>query len=342
MIVSGCVHDADNCVNTRTCEPPSDAGPSVIYVVTDAGCNGVCVPLPGDSAGFSPQPFLLWSGQVTDLPPPSKQCPMNAPTPSQDWHSTPDQTPLSCPVCSCAPSMGACMLPETVSVTALPACPSDAADAGVPFDPPSAWDGGCTTNDPIAAVKCDGGPCLTAVGPMIPVDECVPNQVTVPKIVIWGVAAYSCSGHTNDGACAGAGEVCTPAPPMPALGFNICVSRPGDDQNVMCPAGYPVRSVFYLSGDDNRSCAPCGCEPPQGSTCSSLVSLYSDNACSMQVGSVTATSSSVMCVDVPANSPLGSKQASVPTYTPGSCKPIGGGYTGSVQPTDPFTFCCQK
>jgi hypothetical protein len=54
-----------------------------------------------------------------------------------------------------------------------------------------------------------------------------------------------------------------------------------------------------------------------------------------------ATSSGPACVSVPAASSLGSKQASAPIYTPGACQPSGGENTGSVQPVDPFTFCCR-
>jgi hypothetical protein len=49
-----------------------------------------------------------------------------------------------------------------------------------------------------------------------------------------------------------------------------------------------------------------------------------------------------MCVDVPAGSPLGSKEAAPPVYAPGSCQPNGGGEIGAVQPTDPYTFCCNQ
>jgi hypothetical protein len=273
---------------------------------------------------------------------PSPQGPTNAPTFSQSWYASPDQTPLSCPSCACAPSSGVCMFPETVTIGASPVCPSDPGDAGVPFDPPVAWDGGCTTSDAIANLQCDGGACSATVGSMTPIDECAPSQAPVSEIVTWGVVAYTCSGHTNDGACAGPGEVCTPAPPPPSAGFNICVSQKGDDANIKCPAGYTARSVFYLAADDGRSCAQCACESPQESTCSSLVSLYADGACSAPVGSVTATSSSLMCLDIPAGSPLGSKQASPPVYTPGSCQPSGGAPVGSVQPSDPYTFCCEQ
>lgn len=324
---SACANAADNCHNTHTCSPPLDA--SVL-------CDGVCAPLAGVGVGWSVQPFLLWTGAATGLP--DKRCPANAIVVSdQVWYAAPVQT-LACPACSCAPSTGVCMLPETVTISPSPECPSDATDAGVPFDPPSDWDGGCTGNDAIAAVECDGGPCSATIGPMIPVDECMPIQPVVPKNLTWAMAAYTCTGTTR-GACANNSDVCTPTPPE---GFTLCVSRQGDDSNIQCPAAYPARRVFYLGGEDTRGCAPCGCEPPQGSSCASLVSLYADDACSTQIGSVTATSSTSMCVDIPAASSLGSKQASPPIYTAGSCQPNGGGETGSVLPADPFTFCSQK
>ena len=341
MLGSGCANAADDCHNTKTCDPPPDAGTTVIYVTPDAGlCDGVCAPLPPAGTDWSPQPFIGWFGLTKDLPTFGERCPATAHATSWPWYSAPDQA-FKCPSCSCEPSTGVCMLPKTVTVGASPMCPIDAGDAGVPFDPPSAWDGGCTTNDAIANVECDGGACSATVGPTIPIDECVPKEVVIPKDVTWGSAMYTCTGRT-EGSCSDSAEICTPRPPTTPAGFALCVNRAGDDSNYMCPHGYPVRIVVYLAAEDNRGCAPCGCEPPQGSSCSSLVSLYADDACSVQVGSVTATSSNLMCVDVPAGSPLGSKEAAPPVYAPGSCQPNGGGEIGAVQPSDPTTFCCNQ
>jgi hypothetical protein len=339
LFCSGCGHAAEDCRNTRTCPPPSDAG--AVVVVSDAGveCNGACAPALANIAGWSSQPFILWRGQVMKMPTPL--CPHDTKA-TQLWYSTPVQTPLSCPTCSCEPSTGSCALPGTIAVSASSVCPSEAGDAGVPFDPPSDWDGGCTTNDAILAVDCDGGPCVATVGPMDPIDAgCAPIQAVVPKLVTWGFAAYGCAVSTNNGTCDDIGQVCAPKPPTD-VGFSLCVSRQGDDPLVQCPPGYPHRSVFYLGGDDERGCAPCECGPPQGESCSSLVSLYSDDVCTVQVGSVTALSSGPMCVSIPNGSPLGSKQATAPVYTSGSCQASGGEPTGSVQSLDPFTFCCQE
>jgi hypothetical protein len=203
MVCAGCSHDADDCRNTRTCPSPPVAASGI-----GAECNGVCAPAVADIAGWSLQPSILWRGSVMKLPTP--QCPPHA-RPTQFWYSDPDQTALSCPTCSCEPSTGSCALPETVSVSTSPVCPSDVSDAGVPFDPPSGWDGGCTTNDAIAAVECDGGPCLATVGPMAPIDAgCAPAQAVVSKIVTWGFAAYGCAVSTNNGTCNDIGQVCAP------------------------------------------------------------------------------------------------------------------------------------
>ena len=333
---SGCGHDLDDCRNTRTCPTPPDAG--VIYVVSDAGvqCDGVCAPIGGESNGWTRAPFLLARPKSNALPP--KPCPEKAPNFVFQGHAMPDQT-LACPSCSCAPPTGECLLPETVTASPSPTCPSEAGDAGVSFDPPSAWDGGCTTNDAIANTDCDGGTCVQSVtvGSMFLTESCAPILPVTPKDVKWGILAYTCEGVAN-GTCPYAGDICVP---KASDGFALCVQHEGDDDVFTCPPGYPNRSVYYLSAKDARQCAPCKCEPPEGSKCSSLVSFYADDACTEQVASVTATNASLMCAEIPPGSPLGSKQANPPTYMPGVCKPSGGEAVGSVQPSHPFTFCCQ-
>ena len=333
---SGCGHTIDDCRNTRTCEPPPDAG--VIYVVSDAGvpCDGVCAPLGGASIGWTKEPFLLARPESNALP--INPCPGKAPALRFQGYATPDQT-LACPSCSCAQPTGDCLLPKMVTAGSSPACPSDS-DAGVPFNPPGGWDGGCTTTDAIVDVDCDGGTCVQSVttGAMILTESCAPLPPDVAQDVKWAAFAYTCEGEAN-GTCALAGDVCVP---KASDGFALCVLREGDDDFFMCPPGYPFRSVYYLGAKDTRMCAPCTCEPPEGSNCSSLVSFYTDDACTEQIASVTATNTSSMCAEIPPGSPLGSKQAGKPTYTPGSCKPMGGEEVGSVQPNHPFTFCCQE
>jgi hypothetical protein len=336
---SGCGTSADDCHNTKTCPPPTDAGVTVIYVPSDAGasCDGVCVPLAPGGLGWSTQAFVGWRGPANMLS--SYSCPANAPVYGGPWYADPDQS-LACPACSCAAPKGSCGLPDTMTANAS-SCMM-ATDGGVPFDPPSAWDGGCTSNDAIADPMCDGGPCSITVAAITPTEiPCAPSQGVISEIVTWQTAAFTCNGQTNSGACPSAGDVCAPIAPA---GFAMCVSRPGDEPDIGCPIGYPARSVLYLGADDERSCTPCECGNPQGSTCEVLVSFYADSLCteSAEVGAVKATSAGPMCVDIPAGSPIGSKSAGPTSYTAGSCQPSGGEETGSVEPKEPFTFCCQK
>ena len=337
ILCSACANGADDCRNTSTCPIPPDAGPSVIYVASDAGqpCDGVCAVLGGSSKGWTKAPFLLAQPKAKALP--DEPCPNSAPKLVFEGHAAPDQN-LPCLSCSCAPPIGECALPETVTAGLSPACPSDG-DAGMPFNPPSAWDGGCTANDAITDVNCDGGTCIQSVtaGSLTLTESCASIPPVVPQDVKWAAFAYTCEGEAN-GTCADAGDVCVPKPPD---GFVLCISREDDDDFYKCAPDYPNRYVFYQSSIDTRMCAACTCEPPEGSTCSSLVTFYTDDACEEQIASVTPTAASSMCVEVPPGSPLGSKQASPLTYTPGSCKPSGGEEVGSVQPTHPITFCCR-
>lgn len=324
LLCTGCPNTAGDCNYTLSCELP-DTRPS---------CGGVCAPIGTESEGWTRAPFLFTQPHTMGLP--KNACPDSAPRIGFQGHATPDQT-LTCPSCSCAPPTGACLLPETATAGPSPMCPSD---AGVPFNPPSAWDGGCTANDAITDIACDGGTCpqSVTVSTMILTESCAPLPPDVAQDVKWADLAYACEGEAN-GTCPSAGDICVP---KASDGFALCVSREGDDDGFACPPEYPSRYVFYHGAIDTRTCAPCTCEPPEGSTCSSLMSFYTDGACAEQIASVTATNASSMCAEIPAGSPLGSKQANPPTYTPGSCKPSGGEEVGSVQPAYPFTFCCQE
>jgi hypothetical protein len=159
--------------------------------------------------------------------------------------------------------------------------------------------------------------------------------------------ASTCDGATT-GQCPSSKEACLPsvaASDNPSLAEGIwtyCVTHDGyDDQYTsMCPSTYPVLRIFGNSYNDTRVCDPCTCDPPVGSTCESLVTVYSDATCSNQIGSVMATADGSMCVDIAAGTPLGSKSATAPIYMPGACQPHGGGVVGSPNYDAPQTFCC--
>ena len=99
---------------------------------------------------------------------------------------------------------------------------------------------------------------------------------------------------------------------------------------IQCPTEYPTRRVYYLDGEDNQ-CSPCACSPPEGDACSSLVSIYADDACSNLVKRSRGRVLGPRVRERPRRLPLGSKQASAPTYTPGTCQPSGGEATDDAQ-----------
>jgi hypothetical protein len=156
-----------------------------------------------------------------------------------------------------------------------------------------------------------------------PVTTDLPGSPTLAQ-GCWGMAY---------GKCDNPGDTCLPAAPskpVPPLGdeWNYCISLGGIQPT--CPmTQYANYYVFWNTVTDTRTC----------SSCTSVVSLYSDGACSDEVGSAVATSSGPVCSELTGLSPLGSKSATPPVYTPGACQP-GGGLTGTVMTSGPTTLCC--
>jgi hypothetical protein len=325
---AACEDWAGDCQRSLTCAPPAGA------------CAGMCVPLGTNSDGWSRYPFVLvaTNGPLSQA---SMNCPQDSyPTKGFIVHKNPVQS-LKCAGCLCQLPTGSCGLPASVAASTA-AC--GASGSAIAFDPPSGWDGSCSAHDAVVSPLAQS----VSVAPLT-LNEAPCSAVTLPttKDVTWGTIAYTCEGSAA-GNCDHA-DVCVPTfiPPVdPSKNttFALCVSREGDDDpaEVPCPTGYPRRDVFYLDATDGRTCSPCTCGPPQESTCSSLVTVYTDSACSAPLGSVTVGSVESGCLTVPSGSPLGSKAATPPTYVPGSCQPGGGAPLGSVQPAHPYTFCCQQ
>jgi hypothetical protein len=106
--------------------------------------------------------------------------------------------------------------------------------------------------------------------------------------------------------------VCSAAA-SPPEGFRTCVAQKGD---IACDSYsvYSERHVFYSGVDDTRTCTPCTCGAPTGGTCSMLITLYTDAACSIELGSDTVKSTdSAPCLDMPVGSGLGSEGAPLTT-----------------------------
>jgi hypothetical protein len=208
------------------------------------------------------------------------------------------------------------------------------------FDAPAGWSGACTAENPIPAnEKCNGVNCVQSltIAPLTLTEApCAVSTTPVASKLpyTWGTVAQSCHGLTT-GACATPSEICAPAVEP---GFAQCLVQYGDRE---CPDAYPDKHVFYYGFDDTRSCTPCACSAPTGSTCTAFVSAFKDGSCSSPVvaGSVDATVST--CLDVsPSGQALGSKLATEPVYVPGVCQVSGGEAIGDAVPEEPSTFCC--
>jgi hypothetical protein len=289
-------------------------------------CEGTCVPLGyGDWEG----PFLAWLGDGA-----APMCPLQAP---RDYYSgVAPPPPPSCGECACEPSTGSCALPTSVTANAG-SCMDPG--SGTAFDPPAAWDGSCTTQDAIP-----GGVASVTVAPLVVVKEgCVASkpistQVLPPSPTV----AQGCQGIVA-GVCMARGSTCLPAvPPNGGNGaWTYCIMHEGagDAYTETCPSEFTQLYAFGESFKDTRTCSPCSCGAPEGSACTSDVSLYSDSACVEPAGSVIAQSSAPMCVDTPTAWALGSKQASAPVYRPGTCPPSGGP-AGAAPLEAPMTLCC--
>jgi hypothetical protein len=166
-----------------------------------------------------------------------------------------------------------------------------------------------------------------------PPDPPPPNEGT-PS---WKTFARACKGTPSP--CLDLSKVCVPAPPPPPPGFLQCIFRTGDNA---CPDEYPIRHVFYDEVSDARHCSECSCAPPEGSVCSATVTIFGDGSCSMDPVYVDIFSVGPRCEDlVPAGVDLGGKTVTAPSYQPGTCAPLGGKPTGSVELKGPSTFCCQ-
>ena len=295
-------------------------------------CAGECAPLgPAEWSG----PALVWMGKPSEAP----ECPASAPVVGE-LGSNDLTAPLVCGACSCGPPSGSCGLP-TVLTAASTGC--SGAAPGVThtaFDAPAGWSGSCNATSSIAAnQKCNGVNCVQSltVAPLTLIESPC-GASTGPRrselTHAWGAVARSCNGII-EGTCEGAGELCSP---VAEPGLLRCISRDGDHA---CPGSYPDRHVFFESFTDTRSCSPCGCSAPAGSTCTALVSAYGDSACSALIGAVTVDASGPACLDVlPSGAALGSKLAKEPHYVPGVCQVSGGAGTGVALPTNPSTICC--
>jgi hypothetical protein len=321
----------------RNDPPANDAGPA-----GDAGgtCDGQCVPgLPENWRG----PALLWVGDEAAAP----HCSEVAGAPLEVYTGYGDlDAPTTCGACACDAPIGSCALPATLTAAAASCAGDGPGVAHTSFDPPASWGGTCTASNAIPTGKlCGGVPCVQSVtiapltltqGGCLPIE---PANVQAPPV--WKTFARACSPMTSTAGCGTEGGAC--APRAPSSKFRICTHDRGKPSELPCPAAYPDRSIFYKDFVDGRTCEPCTCGAPEGSTCTASIGLFSDGACGaplvVPIFSIDATGPA--CFDInPTGPALGSKSASEPTFTHGTCKASGGKPTGEASGDVATVFCC--
>lgn len=287
---------------------PCAANPSSCADAANGTCEGAC----GTGGNPANQGIWLWSGLPGTTPP---ACPAMS-EPRLGYLDTPP-TVVDCPMCTCGPSMGTCSEPSTIIANAG-VCPGTG--TGSPFAAPTRWDGTCTAMDPVASA---GSVSVTSSAPDS--QGCVPSYGDPLQTSGGKTRALAClPTRPPMGTCTGANAVCTYAK---VDGFNVCIYG---DSHSPCPIGWTSRRTYY---DDLAECT-CSCASPAGESCSSTVEAFSDDACMTSLGAVLVSSDTPeTCVNVPAGSPLGSKSATPPVYTAGTCAP-------SLTKSVPETLCC--
>ena len=262
-------------------------------------------------------------------------------------------TGATCTSCTCgSPAWGGCELDDyTVGTAGLQGvrtrnvtCATPAAGALTDLSVPDPWSGTCSAlNTATGGLTCGtmpSGPCNTSIQANLarPIDGTCLAGGGEPNggIPTFTNARKACETLDLEG-CAGS-ERCVARFAAP-FEERACIGKVGD---VVCPAGFPSRTVSHGDVSDTRDCSPCGCANATGGTCKLTMSLFTDAACASPVGMMTTVESGA-CTDLSGNPTIAGKTALV-TQAPtgGACAVVAGGGvpSGTVTPTDPTTFCC--
>lgn len=338
--------DYDGCCDVDPCPghcindpcplyPPPDAGTPDAAEGGSSSCSGECVPL---------LPLGGWEGPVLlSLTPEGAEasCPVQAPVNAYQAHEGLNVLSASCDTCSCSPSSGTCAPPLTLTASSTPC--GNGAGLTAPFDGPAAWDGACTAQDCISQdPSCASSPSVQSLtaGPLVVKEQgCTPSVVVPHKLSApsWTTAALACRGMVTTGlGCSEPGAMCMPAAMPPD--FSLCIFHEGD---AICPSPYSQKHLVYAGFEDHRTCSPCACGAPNGSTCAARLDVFKDGACAVPLLSTPISSSVAVCFDLaPAGLALGSKTVTALAYQPGACAPSGGESSGAVELLGSSTFCC--
>jgi hypothetical protein len=295
--------------------------------VDDAGlegsnepCAAICVPAP--PAGWQ-GPLAIYEGTGGPPPPAPPACAGSYTSRVYDGLNAPNAPPSDC-TCTCDPPLGITCDGPVLNLFSDP-CTTH---CGTPNQR-------ITTTCTILGLGTCGGTHFVLDASSPTGGACAPSSTTALPDAGWTGNVRLCAMATGApfvGVC-DAGEICAPTTGLPFESAH-CVAQAG---TASCPAGYPVRHVYFASFSDSRGCTPCGCAPPTDASCGGgTVAFYNDTACTAPAFTATAPQA---CTNL--GGPKGAKFSGA-TPSGASCAPDGGAPTGAFTPTTPTTICCTR
>jgi hypothetical protein len=127
----------------------------------------------------------------------------------------------------------------------------------------------------------------------------------------------------------------------PPTNYKLCFVANDIDVAVSCPDGWTDQYVGWRDVIDTRVCSACTCGSPEGAYCEVGASVYADDACGNERGSIVLPSNEdAKCVDLPVGTALGSKTAEILSYQEGICAPSKSEIVGELELQRPVTYCC--
>lgn len=240
--------------------------------------------------------------------------------------------PAQCSACSCGALQGA-----ACSAPGIACFPNSTSCMGTPQDwTPAVKDGACHKPS-VPAITFSLSCKLTSAPAVVAAGSCAPSPVDFPNKAPFQQRIDACGTDKVGGGCP-SGKVCVPkgsGGPTESL----CVRQDGAKA---CPAGWTQTIGGYTGAADTRSCDACACGAPGTGCTGGSYTFFDLDQCMAGGNDNPIPVGSSTCADVSAllDSFSWSVQGQLP-MPKGSCPASGGAPTGSVQPTQPFTYCCK-
>ncbi|WP_437951398.1 hypothetical protein WME98_11570 [Sorangium sp. So ce296] len=224
--------------------------------------------------------------------------------------------PDTCEPCECTPA--ACMLPSEVSADTL-GCPGG--DPIVTLIGGDSWDGACkagafsVTSSDYASVTFDP-PTLADCQPVSPVPAPSRKNMSFVRACLPGSSAI-----------------------IPT-DFRQCYLP---QENGECWRGKDVRFEFPVY-TDTRTCTPCSCGAPRGGRCTAQTTLYSDEDCSREAGSIAISNADRPICTEAIDGEIATMRSAWTQNEPGTCTPSTDSeiVSGKLERGETHVLCCDR